>query len=65
MIAGEMRDEDGELHYADFNAFLQVNRALFCSLNLELWKEPILERGAKVNSDPSFWGLFIKQQHAV
>jgi ankyrin repeat protein len=39
MIAHHMRDDQGELRYGDFNAFLQVNRALYDCLNRMLWKE--------------------------
>jgi hypothetical protein len=39
MIAGEMRDSNGELLYDDYNSFLQVNRTLYHSLNNNLWKE--------------------------
>jgi ankyrin repeat protein len=39
MIASHIRDDDGELRYDDFNAFLQVNRALYACLNCMLWKE--------------------------
>jgi ankyrin repeat protein len=39
MIAHHIRDDQGELRYGDFNAFLQVNRALHDCLNRMLWKE--------------------------
>jgi ankyrin repeat protein len=39
MIAHNIRDDDGELRYDDFNSFLQVNCALYASLNRTLWKE--------------------------
>jgi ankyrin repeat protein len=39
MIAHHMRDDDGGLHYGDFNSFLQVNRVLYACLNHQLWKE--------------------------
>jgi hypothetical protein len=40
MIGDHMRDEHGELRYADFNSFqLQVNSALHAYLNRQLWKE--------------------------
>jgi ankyrin repeat protein len=38
-IAHHIRDDYGELHYGDFNSFLQVNRALHACLNRILWKE--------------------------
>jgi ankyrin repeat protein len=38
MVANEMRDSSGELRYADFNSFLQVNRALYACLNPTLWR---------------------------
>jgi ankyrin repeat protein len=39
MIAHDIRDDYGELRYDDFNSFLQVNCALYASLNRTLWKE--------------------------
>jgi ankyrin repeat protein len=39
MIAHHIRKPHGELRYGDFNSFLQVNRALYASLNRMLWKE--------------------------
>jgi ankyrin repeat protein len=39
MIAHQMRDDNGELRYGDFNSFLQVNRALHSFLNRKLWEE--------------------------
>jgi hypothetical protein len=39
MIGDHMRDERGDLRYADFNSFLQVNSALHACLNRQLWKE--------------------------
>jgi hypothetical protein len=39
MIASHIRDDHGELRYSDFNAFHQVNRALYADLNHTLWKE--------------------------
>jgi hypothetical protein len=33
-----MRNVCGELRYSDFNAFLQVNRALYSCLNPDLWQ---------------------------
>jgi hypothetical protein len=39
MITHHIRDEHGKIRYGDFNAFLQVNRALHACLNRILWKE--------------------------
>jgi ankyrin repeat protein len=39
LIADNIRDDDGELRYYDFNSLQQVNSALFASLNHKLWKE--------------------------
>jgi hypothetical protein len=39
MIAHHIRDDHGEIPYGDFNSFLQINRALYVSLNRKLWKE--------------------------
>jgi hypothetical protein len=38
MIGQEMRDSSGRLLERDFNAFLQVNRALYSNLNPILWQ---------------------------
>jgi hypothetical protein len=39
MIALHITDDRGKLRHGDFNAFLQVNRALYDCLNRTLWKE--------------------------
>jgi ankyrin repeat protein len=39
MIALQIRDDDGELRYTDFNSFLKVNRVLYADLNRTLWRE--------------------------
>jgi ankyrin repeat protein len=38
MIAHHITDDQGERGFADFNAFLQVNRAFYSSLNPILWR---------------------------
>jgi ankyrin repeat protein len=38
MIAHHITDDHGELRCADFNAFLQVNRALYSCLNPIFWR---------------------------
>jgi hypothetical protein len=38
MIAHHITDDQGERGFADFNAFLQVNRALYSCLNPILWR---------------------------
>jgi hypothetical protein len=43
-IASHIIDDHGELRYGDFNAFHQVNRALYANLNGVLWKEAAKHR---------------------
>jgi ankyrin repeat protein len=51
MIANHITDDHGELRCADFNAFLQINRALYSCLN------PILWRSATEDSAITAWVL--------
>jgi ankyrin repeat protein len=39
MIAHNIRDDDDELRYDDFNSFLQINRTLYACLNRLLWQQ--------------------------
>jgi hypothetical protein len=39
LIGENIRDDDGELRFYDFNSLQQVNSALYASLNHKLWKE--------------------------
>jgi ankyrin repeat protein len=41
MIARLLTDDEGKLRFADFNAFLKVNRALYACLNRTLWQEAV------------------------
>jgi hypothetical protein len=38
MMAHRIGDASGELRYGDFNAFRQVNSALYSCLNLTMWQ---------------------------
>jgi ankyrin repeat protein len=41
MIARLLTDDEGKLCFADLNAFLKVNRALYACLNCTLWQEAV------------------------